>query len=67
MGNYLEETIESVLCNLQKGDEYFVTDGSSTETVLRLYANMNNMYFLQKEEDNLEKLILKKLSIFGVF
>lgn len=30
MGNYLEETIESVLCNLQKGDEYFVTDRSST-------------------------------------
>jgi len=30
MGNYLEETIESVLDNLQKEDEYFVIDGGST-------------------------------------
>lgn len=40
MENYLEETIESVLCNLQKGDEYFVIDGGSTDNsveVIRKY------------------------------
>jgi glycosyltransferase involved in cell wall biosynthesis len=36
MGNYLEETIESVLCNLQKGDEYFVIDGGSTDNSVEI-------------------------------
>lgn len=34
MGNYLGDTIESVLRNLQQGDEYFIIDGASTDTSL---------------------------------
>jgi len=36
MGNYLEETIESVLCNLKKGDEYFIIDGGSTDNSIEI-------------------------------
>lgn len=36
MGNYLEETIESVLDNLQKEDEYFVIDGGSTDNSVEI-------------------------------
>ena len=40
MAQYLPETIESVLVNLQPGDEYFIIDGGSTDgsvDVLRRY------------------------------
>lgn len=40
MGQYLAETIESVLRNLQPGDEYFVIDGGSQDdsvAVIRAY------------------------------
>jgi len=36
MGNYLEETIESVVCNLLKGDEYFIIDGGSTDNSIEI-------------------------------
>lgn len=41
MGNYLAETIESVLSNLRPGDEYFLIDGGSTDNsidVIQEYA-----------------------------
>lgn len=40
MGRYLSETIDSVLANLQPGDEYYVIDGGSTDgsiEVIRRY------------------------------
>ena len=42
MAEYLEATIESVLGNLRKGDEYFVIDGGSTDgsiNIIKKYAN----------------------------
>lgn len=40
MGSYLAETIESVLANMQSGDEYFIIDGGSSDNsieVIRRY------------------------------
>jgi glycosyltransferase involved in cell wall biosynthesis len=40
MGRFLSETIDSVIANLQPGDEYFVIDGGSTDdsvSVIRSY------------------------------
>ena len=42
MAGLLRETIESVLCNLRAGDEYFVIDGGSSDgsvEILRKYAS----------------------------
>jgi len=42
MAGYLEETIQSVLCNLAPGDEYYVIDGGSTDgsvDIIRRYAD----------------------------
>jgi glycosyltransferase involved in cell wall biosynthesis len=42
MGRYLAETIESVLCNLRPGDEYFVIDGGSSDEsvdIIRRYES----------------------------
>ena len=42
MGRYLCETIESVLRNLQPGDEYFIIDGGSTDQsveIIRRYES----------------------------
>jgi len=36
MGEYLAETIESVLANLRPGDEYFIIDGGSTDSSLKV-------------------------------
>jgi len=36
MGNYLKDTIESVLGNLEPGDEYFVIDGGSTDNSVEI-------------------------------
>lgn len=36
MGEYLAETIESVLVNLRPGDEYFIIDGGSTDSSLEV-------------------------------
>jgi glycosyltransferase involved in cell wall biosynthesis len=36
MGNYLAETIESVLENLKPGDEYFIIDGGSTDNSIEV-------------------------------
>ncbi len=35
-GRFLSETIESVLCNLRSGDEYYVVDGGSTDNSLEI-------------------------------
>lgn len=42
MGNFVSETIESVLRNLRPGDEYFIVDGGSTDIsvdVIRSYES----------------------------
>ncbi len=42
MGEYLTETIESVLANLRPGDEYFIIDGGSTDDsveIIRRYEH----------------------------
>jgi glycosyltransferase involved in cell wall biosynthesis len=42
MGDYLGDTIESVLCNLLPGDEYFIIDGGSTDNscdIIRRYES----------------------------
>ncbi len=42
MGEYLAETIDSVLTNLRPGDEYFIIDGGSTDDsieIIRRYAS----------------------------
>lgn len=36
MGEYLSETIESVVANLRPGDEYFIIDGGSTDNSLEI-------------------------------
>lgn len=36
MGQYLAATIESVLRNMQPGDEYFIIDGGSTDNTLEI-------------------------------
>ena len=42
MGHYLIATIESVLCNLRPGDEYFIIDGGSSDesvNIIRAYES----------------------------
>lgn len=42
MGRYLVATIESVLCNLRPGDEYFIIDGGSSDesvNIIRAYES----------------------------
>ena len=42
MGRYLVATIESVLCNLRPGDEYFIIDGGSSDesvNIIRTYES----------------------------
>ena len=42
MGRYLVATIESVLCNLRPGDEYFIVDGGSSDesvNIIRAYES----------------------------
>jgi glycosyltransferase involved in cell wall biosynthesis len=43
MGGYLADTVESVLCNLRPGDEYFIVDGGSTDdsvNIIRKYESL---------------------------
>ena len=70
MGNYLEKTIESVLCNLQKGDEYFVIDGGSTDNsveVIRKYEKYLSGWVSEPDKgfaDAISKGFKKSTNIF---
>lgn len=52
MGSYLAETIESVLANLESGDEYFIIDGGSTDEsveIIRHYENKITGWVSEKD------------------
>ncbi len=51
MGQYLVETIESVLVNMKSGDEYFIIDGGSTD---------NSVEIIRRYEDRLAGWISEK-------
>ena len=42
MGKYLKSTMDSVICNLGPGDEYFVIDGNSSDNSLELIRSYDN-------------------------
>lgn len=53
MGRYLKETIESVLCNLRNGDEYFIIDGASTDEsveIIRSYEKYLTGWTSEKDK-----------------
>ena len=53
MGSYLTETIESVLKNLQPGDEYYIIDGGSTDEsveIIRRYAHRLSGWISEKDD-----------------
>ena len=39
MGKYLKKTIESVICNLRPGDQYFIIDGGSTDASIDIICS----------------------------
>lgn len=43
MGRYLAETIESVVENMQAGDEYYVIDGGSSDQSLQIIRSYNQV------------------------
>lgn len=52
MGEYLAETIESVLFNLRPGDEYFIIDGGSTDEsveIIRRYEHRITGWVSEKD------------------
>lgn len=52
MGQYLVETIESVLVNLKPGDEYFIIDGGSTDNsveIIRRYESQLAGWVTEKD------------------
>lgn len=51
-GIYLRRTIESVISNLEKGDEYFIIDGGSTDTsiaIIREFATAVTSWISEKD------------------
>lgn len=53
MRSYLEETIDSVLINLKKGDSYFVIDGGSTDgsfEIIQKYSKWLTGWRSEKDE-----------------
>lgn len=59
MGNYLGDTIESVLNNLIPGDKYFIIDGGSTDNsleVIRKYEKNITGWISERDEGYAEAL-----------
>lgn len=59
MGSYLAETIESVLTNLKKGDEYFIIDGGSTDQsveIIKSYEKYLTGWVSEKDRGYAEAL-----------
>ena len=42
MANYLAQTIESVLLNLEEGDEYYIINGGSTDNLVEVIKQYEN-------------------------
>lgn len=60
MARYLPETIESVLANLEPGDEYFIIDGGSTDgsvDVIKQYAPRLTGWVSEKDKGYAEALV----------
>ena len=51
MGKYLEKTILSVLDNLEKGDEYIIVDGNSTDNSIEIINRYLDRIILIREND----------------
>lgn len=51
MGKYLEETIKSVIYNMEKGDEYYIIDGGSSD---------NSIEIIKKYEKKITKWVSEK-------
>ena len=53
MAGYLSQTIESVLNNLEEGDEYYIVDGGSTDDsleIIKKYENKITGWISEKDE-----------------
>jgi glycosyltransferase involved in cell wall biosynthesis len=72
MSQYLGDTIESVLINLEPGDEYFVIDGASSDDsveIIKKYERHITGWVSEKDSsygEALKKVLLLDLMIINV-